>query len=62
MGPAVRPTDTELSVEAVNGRARLALRRAGRAIAVVGGRAAGTMSRGPGRVSVRATPEKWSWR
>jgi hypothetical protein len=34
--------DTELTVEAVNGRAGLALRRAGRAIAVIGVRGAGT--------------------
>ncbi|ONI92768.1 siderophore-interacting protein [Saccharothrix sp. ALI-22-I] len=33
--------DTELTVESVNGRAGLALRRAGRAIAVVGVRQAG---------------------
>jgi len=34
--------DTELSVEAVNGRAGLALRRAGRALAVVGVDGSGT--------------------
>ena len=36
-----RPPDTELAIESVNGRAGLALRRAGRAIAVVGLRGAG---------------------